>query len=227
MNFVLVTSLPRDRLSQVTRRGMLTYTKSQSQSHTAGQSEEQQHVGYQRKTELSIKTSGGPAAGREVPREQTRKKERDEADLWEPTSELNLLEPEESDMVRIPLSSHICLHVRGMKLLFHGKSTLFNSFRACYLFIDDICCALLRIWPDCWMSRMMVPEVACPTWTGWTTFLRPAAASSAESTGLLSRGWWLERKLETECHVDTLLEEYKYFRKNKNAYCIHCNLEPY
>ncbi|XP_073334518.1 ciliogenesis and planar polarity effector 1 [Pagrus major] len=93
-----VTSLPRDRLSQVTRRGMLTYTKSQSKPHTASQSEEQ-HVGYQRKTGLSTKTSGGPAAGREVLREQTRKKERDEANLWEPTSELNrLLEPEESDI---------------------------------------------------------------------------------------------------------------------------------
>lgn len=116
---MLVTSLPRDRLSQVTRRGMLTYTKSQSQSHTARQSEEQ-HVGYQRKTGLSLKTSGGPAAGRGVPREQTRKKERDEVDLWEPTAELNLLEPEESDIVRIPLSSHICLHVKEIKLLFHG-----------------------------------------------------------------------------------------------------------
>ncbi|KAM8743852.1 ciliogenesis and planar polarity effector 1 isoform 3-T4 [Acanthopagrus schlegelii] len=92
-----VTSLPRDRLSQVTRRGMLTYTKSQSQPPTARQSEEQ-HVGYQRNTGLSIKTSDWPAAGRGVPQEPARKKERDEADLWEPTSELNLLEPEESDI---------------------------------------------------------------------------------------------------------------------------------
>ena len=186
MNSVLVTSLPRDRLSQVTRRGMLTYTKSQSQPPTARQSEEP-HVGYQRKMGLSIKTSGGPAAGRGVPQEPARKEERDEADLWEPTSELNLLEPEESDIVRIPISSRIFLHARGMKLLFHSLSVLFNNFRA-YLLIDDIRCTLIRIWPDCWMSRMMVPEVVCPTWTGWTTFLRPAAASSAESTGLLSRG---------------------------------------
>lgn len=97
VNFVLVTSLPRDRLSQVTRRGMLTYTKSHAKLHTAGQSEER-HVGHHRKTGPSI----GAAVGRGIPREQARVEEREEVNLLDPTSELNrLLESEESNIVRI------------------------------------------------------------------------------------------------------------------------------
>ncbi|XP_059214508.1 ciliogenesis and planar polarity effector 1 [Centropristis striata] len=72
-----VTSLPGDRLSQVTRRGMLTRTHK---SH---------------KTEPNKGPSRGAAAGRGILREQTRMEEREGANLWEPTSDLNrLLEPE-------------------------------------------------------------------------------------------------------------------------------------
>lgn len=101
VNFVLVTSLPRDRLSQVTRRGMLTDTKSHTKPHTASQSEER-HVGHQRKTELNRSPTRGTAVGRGILREQTRMEGREEVNLWEPTSELNsLLGPEESNIVRI------------------------------------------------------------------------------------------------------------------------------
>ncbi|KAM9338429.1 ciliogenesis and planar polarity effector 1 [Symphorus nematophorus] len=94
-----VTSLPKDRLSQVTRRGMLTDTKSRSKTHTASQSEEQ-HAGHQRKTVLNRSPSGRAAAGRGILREQTRMEEMEEVHLWEPTSEFNrLLGPEESNIV--------------------------------------------------------------------------------------------------------------------------------
>lgn len=107
---MLVTSLPRDRLSQVTRRGMLTDTKSHTKPHTASQSEER-HVGHQRKTGLNR----SPPIGRGILREQTRMEEREDVNLWEPTSELNrLLGPEESNIVRI---THISLYLRGMLLL--------------------------------------------------------------------------------------------------------------
>ncbi|XP_037609215.1 ciliogenesis and planar polarity effector 1 isoform X4 [Sebastes umbrosus] len=90
-----VTSLPRDRLSQLTRRGMLTYTKSHAKLHTAGQSEER-HVGHHRKTG----PGRGAAVERGMPREQTRVEEREEVNLLDPTSELNrLLESEESNIV--------------------------------------------------------------------------------------------------------------------------------
>lgn len=75
-----VTSLPRDRLSQVTRRGMLTDTKSHSKLHTASQGEERQRK----------MASGGTAVGRGIQREQTRMEEKEEKDavnLWEASSE--------------------------------------------------------------------------------------------------------------------------------------------
>ncbi|XP_029300430.1 LOW QUALITY PROTEIN: ciliogenesis and planar polarity effector 1 [Cottoperca gobio] len=87
-----VTSLPRDRLSQVTRRGMLTHTKSHTKLHTASQSEER-HVGEQRKTGPNKGPSGGAAVGRGILREHTRMEEREELN--------RLLEPEESDIVRL------------------------------------------------------------------------------------------------------------------------------
>ncbi|XP_051268723.1 ciliogenesis and planar polarity effector 1 isoform X1 [Dicentrarchus labrax] len=93
-----VTSLPRDRLSQVTRRGMLTDTKSHTKPLTASQSDKG-HVGYQRKTGLNKSPSRATAVGRGTLREQTRMEERDEVNLWETTSELNrLLGPEESNI---------------------------------------------------------------------------------------------------------------------------------
>ncbi|KAI3362297.1 hypothetical protein L3Q82_012605 [Scortum barcoo] len=94
-----VTSLPRDRLSQVTRRGMLSYTKSPSKPHIPSWSEEQ-HVGHQTKTGPNISPQRGTAVGRGILGGQTRMEEREEVNLWEPSSELNrLLGPEESDMV--------------------------------------------------------------------------------------------------------------------------------
>ncbi|XP_040914910.1 ciliogenesis and planar polarity effector 1 [Toxotes jaculatrix] len=85
-----VSSLPRDRLSQVTRRGMLTDTKSHTKLIRANQSDEQ-HVGYQRKMQLNKSPSGGTAVRRGVQREQTKTEDREEVNLWEPTSELNRL----------------------------------------------------------------------------------------------------------------------------------------
>ncbi|XP_070707145.1 ciliogenesis and planar polarity effector 1 [Pempheris klunzingeri] len=83
-----VTSLPSDRLSQVTRRGMLADTKGRTQLHTASRNEER-HVVYQRKTGLDKSSSRGTAVARGILREQTRMEEREEANPWEPMSELN------------------------------------------------------------------------------------------------------------------------------------------
>ncbi|XP_056260195.1 ciliogenesis and planar polarity effector 1 isoform X1 [Seriola aureovittata] len=92
-----VTSLPRDRLSQVTRRGMLSDTKSHTKLFTENPSEER-HVGYQRKTHLNKSPSRGPAVGRGIQREGTKVEDREEVNLWEPTSEVNrLLDLEESE----------------------------------------------------------------------------------------------------------------------------------
>ncbi|XP_054468861.1 ciliogenesis and planar polarity effector 1 [Anoplopoma fimbria] len=82
-----VTSLPGDRLSHVTRRGMLTYTKSHTELHTASQREER-HVGHQRETGLNKGPSRGTAVGRGILREQARVEEREEVNRWEPTSAL-------------------------------------------------------------------------------------------------------------------------------------------
>ncbi|KAM4527651.1 ciliogenesis and planar polarity effector 1 isoform 2-T2 [Odontesthes bonariensis] len=62
-----VSFLPGDRLSQVTRRGMLGNTKGW-------------HVGYQRKAGSKSSFSGGAAAGRGILREQTRATEEDLVD---------------------------------------------------------------------------------------------------------------------------------------------------
>ncbi|XP_037341338.2 ciliogenesis and planar polarity effector 1 [Pungitius pungitius] len=78
-----VTSLPRDRLSQVTRRGMLTHTKSHTKLHTASQREE--------------RPSGWTVGQRGILREHARMQERGEENLRGATSELRRrLEPEES-----------------------------------------------------------------------------------------------------------------------------------
>ncbi|XP_062290536.1 ciliogenesis and planar polarity effector 1 [Scomber scombrus] len=90
-----VTSLPKDRLSQVTRRGMLANTKSHSKLHTASQGEQ-----LQRKMGLNKSPTGGTAVGRGIQREQTKMEEREERDavnLWETSSEMfRLFGPEES-----------------------------------------------------------------------------------------------------------------------------------
>nr|XP_020474269.1 protein JBTS17 isoform X2 [Monopterus albus] len=96
-----VTSLPRDRLSQVTRRGMLTDTKSHSKLHTSSQSEERL-VGYQRRIGLNKSSLGATAAGRENHMVQTKMKEREEVNLWNNTSEMNMppgLKESESNVV--------------------------------------------------------------------------------------------------------------------------------
>lgn len=100
--FGLVTSLPRDRLSQVTRRGMLTYTKSNNKLHPTSQSEDRR-VGYQRRMPLNKRPLGVTSVGRGIQREQTKREDGEEETLWEPTSELNrLLGQEDADIVRMP-----------------------------------------------------------------------------------------------------------------------------
>ncbi|KAM7392880.1 hypothetical protein PAMA_007814 [Pampus argenteus] len=95
-----VTSLPRDRLSQVTRRGMLTDTKSHSKVHTASQGEEQP-----RRMGLNKSPSGRTSVGRGIHGEQTRlqeTEERDVANLHKPFSEMfRQLGPEESNSNRV------------------------------------------------------------------------------------------------------------------------------
>ncbi|XP_029921144.1 ciliogenesis and planar polarity effector 1 isoform X2 [Myripristis murdjan] len=91
-----VSSLPRDRLSQVTRRGMLTDMKSKAESHTASQYE-QLHKGHQRKAALSRSPSGRNAVGREIGREQREREEREAMSSWKPPPETyGFLGPEES-----------------------------------------------------------------------------------------------------------------------------------
>ncbi|XP_026029615.1 ciliogenesis and planar polarity effector 1 isoform X4 [Astatotilapia calliptera] len=68
------TFLPKDRLSQVTKRGML---KSPSKLPAASHSKEQ-HDWYQRKTEVNRSSSEGTAVRTGILREQTRPKEREE-----------------------------------------------------------------------------------------------------------------------------------------------------
>ncbi|XP_034565265.1 ciliogenesis and planar polarity effector 1 isoform X2 [Notolabrus celidotus] len=93
-----VTSLPKDRLSQVTRRGMLTHAKSKSKQQTSGQSVEQ-HVGHWRKTGLSKSPPRGTAVGRGILRDM-RMEETAESNTWDGTTGLNrLLGPEESNRV--------------------------------------------------------------------------------------------------------------------------------
>ncbi|XP_068429824.1 ciliogenesis and planar polarity effector 1 isoform X2 [Clinocottus analis] len=64
-----VTALPRDRLSQVTRRGMLTYTKSRTKLTTASQGEEHR-VRHHRETGLNKGPSRETVVGRGILRDQ-------------------------------------------------------------------------------------------------------------------------------------------------------------
>ncbi|TNM91966.1 hypothetical protein fugu_018978 [Takifugu bimaculatus] len=65
--------IDQDRMSQVTRRGMLHDPRSQTKLHSANQSEERL-VGHQRKMELS-RSIGRTPAGRGIPGELTRMEE--------------------------------------------------------------------------------------------------------------------------------------------------------
>ncbi|KAG7224027.1 hypothetical protein INR49_015284 [Caranx melampygus] len=86
-----VTSLPRDRLSQVTRRGMITETKSHTKLGRDSQSEEQQ-----RKTWMNKSPSGWTERGSQ--REKMKTEDRTEVNPCEPKSELSrLLDLEESE----------------------------------------------------------------------------------------------------------------------------------
>ncbi|XP_029025275.1 ciliogenesis and planar polarity effector 1 [Betta splendens] len=82
-----VTVLPRDRLSQVTRRGMLT--QSATKNMHAGNQVGGKHGGYQKKTQLNKGpwTAGGTGIQRDHPHVEMRKEE----NLWESTSEINRL----------------------------------------------------------------------------------------------------------------------------------------
>ncbi|XP_029372415.1 ciliogenesis and planar polarity effector 1 isoform X2 [Echeneis naucrates] len=84
-----VTSLPRDRLSQVTRRGMLTDRKSHSKALHDSQSKEQ-NIRNQRNTRLNKSPTEGMVAGRGTQRTTTKVgSERDKMNQWKPTSELH------------------------------------------------------------------------------------------------------------------------------------------
>lgn len=97
-----VTVLPGDRLSHVTRRGMLSDPRSCSRMSSASQSEERLAARHQRTTGLSETPSGGTAVGRGVLRKQTVMGERRRTNLWESASGMNsLLDQEESDSVRV------------------------------------------------------------------------------------------------------------------------------
>ncbi|KAK2819157.1 hypothetical protein Q5P01_024718 [Channa striata] len=85
-----VTFLPRDHLSQVTRRGMLTDTKGHKNVHATIQ-KEKRHTEYQRKTGLNNSLSGGPAVGRGFQTGQPSVEEKEEVNLLELTSEMNRL----------------------------------------------------------------------------------------------------------------------------------------
>ncbi|KAM3874280.1 ciliogenesis and planar polarity effector 1 [Diretmus argenteus] len=93
-----VSSLPRDRLSQVTRRGMLTDMKSKTKSHTANQGEELQRR-HQGKVGLNKSPPGRSAVRRgEVRREQREMEEREVVSPWiTPPKMYGLLGLEESE----------------------------------------------------------------------------------------------------------------------------------
>ncbi|KAF7217094.1 ciliogenesis and planar polarity effector 1 isoform X2 [Nothobranchius furzeri] len=89
-----VTFLPKDRLSQVTRRGMLSNPRSQSK-HAASQNERQRD-GNQRMVELNKTFSSGAASGRLIPKEHTQVEETEVMDHIELSQPQHL---DESDVV--------------------------------------------------------------------------------------------------------------------------------
>lgn len=97
-----VTVLPGDRLSHVTRRGMLSDPRSRSRMSSASQSEEWLAARRQRTAGLNETPPGGTTVGRGVLRRQTVMEERRRTNVWESPSEMNrLLDQEESDSVRV------------------------------------------------------------------------------------------------------------------------------
>ncbi|XP_023135531.2 ciliogenesis and planar polarity effector 1 isoform X2 [Amphiprion ocellaris] len=111
--------LPKDRLSQVTRRGMISDTKSQTKPHAASQSEER-HVGFQRKMGVNRGVGAGTAVGRGILWEQSRIEEREEVDR----PEFNKLQgPEESN---IALAGIFSDHDEGARAGVSGMDWLDN-----------------------------------------------------------------------------------------------------
>lgn len=81
-------------MSQVTRRGMLQDSRSQTKLHSANQSEERL-VGHQRRMELN-RSIGRAPAGRGIPGVLTRMEEEDIMNVLESSSgDRNLLGPKE------------------------------------------------------------------------------------------------------------------------------------
>ncbi|CAB1447747.1 unnamed protein product [Pleuronectes platessa] len=91
-----VTSLPRDRLSQVTRRGMLTDTKSHMKMNMANQIEDHQ-AGYERKKQLNKRPPGGTAVGRGIQWEQTKTEDEEMERREESNTVLTRLSDEQDD----------------------------------------------------------------------------------------------------------------------------------
>ncbi|KAM4634088.1 ciliogenesis and planar polarity effector 1 [Polymixia lowei] len=96
-----VSYLPRDRLSQVTRRGMLSDTRNKAKLHTSNQRDEL-HREHRRKMALSKSPPGRSAVEREVRsdrREMGEQEEREVVNSWNPPPEIcRLLGMEELEL---------------------------------------------------------------------------------------------------------------------------------
>lgn len=96
-------------MCQITRRGMVTYTKSHTDLHTDSQDDER-HVRYQRKSAWNK----SPSVGRGIQRQRTSMADKEEIDavnvVWPSRGMLKQPGPEESDpdTVRIAFS-YVCL----------------------------------------------------------------------------------------------------------------------
>ncbi|XP_060931057.1 ciliogenesis and planar polarity effector 1 [Limanda limanda] len=91
-----VTSLPRDRLSQVTRRGMLSDSRSHTTIQTANPIEDHQ-VGYERTMQLNKRPPGGTSVGRGNRREQTKTEDEEMKRREESNTGLTRLSDEQDD----------------------------------------------------------------------------------------------------------------------------------
>lgn len=124
--FIIVTYLPGDRLSRVTRRGMLSKTKSQTE-HPAASRSEGQRAGYQ-KLGLNSTFSRGADSEGWTAREKTQVKEAERVNRSE-TNRLQSLE--EFDLVRITFLTYTLnpISVNGKKLSLPNEGIFGASFR--------------------------------------------------------------------------------------------------
>lgn len=97
--FLSVTCLPGDRLSHVTKRGMLSDPRSHSRMSSASQSEERSFASHQRKSTIG---GGGSTVGGVAPREHTATEERRRNNHWEANRQP---EEDESDLVSVTVFS--------------------------------------------------------------------------------------------------------------------------